>query len=328
MSPHGSSSRTQLGLAKVHVKWTPSPKTHPGRRPKATRGCRETPSGVGELMCPPLTTHPQAKSSFSAVQRKQAGLGEHSEPPGSRSISPVLTFPLPCLEGCWGNPPCSSAWAAILAPSPCPGSCSSGRFPWALHRTSQLFSDWNLWRSVQEAALELPALCKLSCNVAGAQLDCVSLYPPLWHTHTHRMCLASEAADAGFIPSLVASDWHKCWELLVENCLWALGLFQTPLKTKERLVIALELALDRSHYLCPESSVQTKQPGLGHCEPVPGGPSHLRKREAGRCIWAFLKTSSQGPPRRGLALGTWSQPSLVGGDALLRSRHPDFCAQD
>lgn len=102
----------------------------------------------------------------------------------------------------------------------------------------------------------------------------------LWHTLTHRMCLASEAADAGFIPSLVASDWHKCRELLVENCLWALGLIQTPLKTKERLVIALELALDQSHYLCPKSSVQTKQQGLGHCEPVPRGP--ISSGEEGR----------------------------------------------
>lgn len=177
------------------------------------------------------------------------------------------------------------------------------------------------------AACPLQAVMQCSRSPAGL---CEFISTPVTHTHTHthRMCLASEAADAGFIPSLVASDWHKCWELLVENCLWALGQIQTPLKTKERLVIALELALDQSHYLCPESSAQTKQQGLGHWDPVPGGPSHPRKREAGRCIWAFLKTSSQGPPRRGLALGTWSQPSLVGGDALLGSRHPDFCAQD
>lgn len=71
--------------------------------------------------------------------------------------------------------------------------------------------------------------------------------------------------------------------------------------------------------------------GLGHGKLVPGGPSHLRNREAKRNIWAFLKTSVRSPPGRrrasGTARGHIQRPSLLDGGAPLGSWHPDFSAR-
>lgn len=92
--------------------------------------------------------------------------------------------------------------AATLASSPCPGSCS--QIGLLGHRAKHLSASQIDEVSPGSRPVE-PALCKLSCNFRGTKTDSLSIYTPC-DTHTYRMRLASEAADAGFIPSLFASD--------------------------------------------------------------------------------------------------------------------------
>lgn len=187
MSPHGSSSRTQLGLAEVHAKWTPSPKTHTGRLPKATRGCRETPTAVGELMAPHWPPALRPRTALMLWRKNKQVWGSTGEPRGSRSISPVLTFPLPRLVGCWGNPHCSvPAW-----PSSHPSSFPMPRQ--LLLEKASLGTAQNipaLFRlesfevcpgSSPVAACPLQAVMQFSRSPGGL---CEFISTPVTHTHT------------------------------------------------------------------------------------------------------------------------------------------------
>lgn len=215
--------------------------------------------------------------------------------PKGRSISPRLTFLL--HPHGWIEP--QPDWAAaLLLPHTQAGVTALGKaFP--RHRADPPSS---LWAKIfwgwcwEQAGNSLPTA---SCHVIQEEPR-QSVWVYIYCGDTRRTRLASEAADAGFIPSLFASDWHKCRELLVENCLQALGLIQTPTEDKGKTWDCLGAGL---------GSVPLSLPRLQHTDKADGfwgmvslcleAHPHTGQGETAKHIKAFPKFPVQRLPGRG-----------------------------